>query len=46
MYKVTYLTGTKDSIIKDEFGYDVVVGNTYVYVVRVENPYKDLDIDV
>lgn len=46
IYKVTYLTGTKGSTIKDKFGYNVVVGNTYVYVVRVENPYKDLDIDV
>ena len=46
MYKVKYSTGTENSIIKDGFGYDVVVGNTYVYIVRVENPYKDLDIDV
>ena len=46
MYKVTYSAGTKGSTIKDEFGYNVVVGNTYIYVVRVENPYKDLDIDV
>ena len=46
MYKVTYSAGTKGSIIKDKFGYNVVVGKTYVYIVRAENPYKDLDINV
>ena len=46
IYKVKYSIGTENSIIKDKFGYNVVVGKTYVYIVRVENPYKDLDINV